>query len=336
MDPSSDHVTSRFIVKQVTQAEKRTLMKILPAYVRHVTQRNGRSLIQYYGCHSMPLRWRYSAKVYFIVMRNLLPVHTWLTFDLKGATANRRALAAHHLHEVQHFTRIEQASGKAYGTLRDWEWMDIAMAVDVAAHQKAELIETIAADAQFLASQGLLDYSLLLGIHRIPSDLGPDARKVHLEELIACGGYVSLDQQKVYFFGIIDVLERYTARWRVQHAVLTVGYHLTLKGDAADGISALAPRDYADRFQTFIWHEVLQVSSIATEQDDDHNEQNNTGGVHRNRAYLPGSLASMQRWGRLWQRRRRGLVRERIESDRADYIRRIEELEAQLRTARSG
>ena len=37
-------------------------------------------------------------------------------------------------------------------------------------------------------------------------------------------GYVSLDRQKVYFFGIIDVLERYSLRWRLQHACLTAGY----------------------------------------------------------------------------------------------------------------
>ena len=65
-----------------------------------------------------------SAQVYFVVMRNFLPVRTWLAFDLKGATANRRALAARFLHRIG--ARAEQ-DGCAYGTLRDWEWLDIAM-----------------------------------------------------------------------------------------------------------------------------------------------------------------------------------------------------------------
>jgi len=53
---------SRFIVKQITRAEKQTLMAMLPAYARHVAARRGRSLIQYLGCHSVSLRWQCSDK----------------------------------------------------------------------------------------------------------------------------------------------------------------------------------------------------------------------------------------------------------------------------------
>ena len=38
-----------------------------------------------------PRQW--SGKVYFVVMRNCFPAPPQLSFDLKGATANRRALA---------------------------------------------------------------------------------------------------------------------------------------------------------------------------------------------------------------------------------------------------
>ena len=54
---------SRFIVKQISCAEKQTLMAILPVYARHVAARRGRSLIQYLGCHSVSLRWQCSDKV---------------------------------------------------------------------------------------------------------------------------------------------------------------------------------------------------------------------------------------------------------------------------------
>merc|ERR1712019_57037 len=106
----------------------------------------------------------------------------------------------------------------------------------------------VCADADFLSKQGLLDYSLLVGIYRLPPEKDP----IHVQELVAAGGYVSYDKQKVYFFGIIDILERYSLRWRMQKAVLTCGYRTTCKGNAADGISAMAPRDYADRFKTFV------------------------------------------------------------------------------------
>ena len=64
---------AQFIVKQISRSEKATLMAILPEYEEYITRRQGRSLIHYYGCHSMSLRWRFSEKVYFIVMRNFLP-----------------------------------------------------------------------------------------------------------------------------------------------------------------------------------------------------------------------------------------------------------------------
>merc|ERR1719433_1703072 len=99
---------------------------MLNDYARHVKSRNGRSLICYYGCHSMPLSWTFSRKVYFVVMRNFLPVKMWLTFDLKGATANRRAIKAQSLHQAG-------TGQRTYGTLRDWEWLDIAMEVEVSA-----------------------------------------------------------------------------------------------------------------------------------------------------------------------------------------------------------
>merc|ERR1719162_537893 len=126
------------------------------------------------------------------------------------------------------------------------------MVVDISQEDKAALADTIAADAAFLSAQGLLDYSLLVGIHRLPRDLSPEQRESHVRDLRASGGFVSLDRQKIYFFGIIDVLERYSLRWRMQHACLTAGYWLTLKGVKADGISAMPPHEYADRFKTFV------------------------------------------------------------------------------------
>ena len=91
------------------------------------------------------------------------------------------------------------------------------MHIDVPDAAKAELAETLQADAAFLAEQGLLDYSLLVGIHRLPPSMPPAQREARVEAL-AQGGYVSRDRQKVYFFGIIDVLETYSLRWQAQRA----------------------------------------------------------------------------------------------------------------------
>ncbi|KAJ1635508.1 hypothetical protein T492DRAFT_455834 [Pavlovales sp. CCMP2436] len=86
----ADGSDSGFLVKQITAVEKRTLLRILPAYREHVISRRGHTLLHYYGCHSVRLRWVASARIYFVVMRNFAPVSPYLVFDLKGATANRR------------------------------------------------------------------------------------------------------------------------------------------------------------------------------------------------------------------------------------------------------
>ena len=122
----------------------------------------------------------------------------------------------------------------------------------------------------------------------------------------------------MYFLGIIDVLERYSMRWQAQRAILNFGYHLLLRGPAALGISALTPADYAERFVTFMLHEVLHLPQASP----------HTG--------LPMLQAgSYERWGALWKRRRRGLVKERIEGERSDHLRRIAEYEAELRQLRA-
>jgi hypothetical protein len=321
-------------------------------------------------------------------MRNYLPVRAWLTFDLKGATANRRALAAHALHRIHQHARGPSGAGAsaAYGTLRDWEWLDVAMSVDVSDEDKARLSDTVTADAAFLRSQGVLDYSLLVGIHRVDGSPSLAEREARLTSLLAHGGYASTDRQRVYFFGIIDVLERHSLRWKLQRAALTAGYHLLLRPRDADGISALPPAEYADRFCTFVHSEVLHAPYeglpsptgappltppgtpaplLAHAPDFAPGAPPKTEPTARllagastarrghvrfgscdccARCCCGGSpepatgeaepARGLERWGHLWQRRRRGLVQERIDGERADHLRRISELEASLQRAR--
>ena len=190
---NADGSDTGFIVKQITKAEKDVLMHILPAYKAHVQARRGASLLQYLSCHAMRLRWKWSGKVYFVVMRNFFPARPQHSFDLKGATANRRALKTWELHQTN------TVAGR-YGTLRDWEWMDIGMTTDLLEVDKAYLWAMIRADCRFLQTQHLLDYSLLLGIHRPLESLPPQHKAAELQRLARqCRGtaVVSRDRQKV-------------------------------------------------------------------------------------------------------------------------------------------
>ena len=323
-----------YIVKQITMAEKNTLMRLLPAYKAHVQSRSGASLLQYLSCHSMQLRWQWSGKVYFVVMRNFFPVRPQLSFDIKGATANRRALQTWELHQTNTVAGL-------YGTLRDWEWMDIGMTTDLEAHDAQRIWSMVCADCDLLQQQQVLDYSLLIGIYRPPASLLPQQKQALLQQLAqqcrGCG-VVSRDRQKVYFFGIIDVLEKFTLRWRVQRAVLRLLYGLAMRSGSSDGISAMPPALYADRFRTFVAHEVLHMDG---EPHDEPLDEGWRGGdwcgfcrrVFRLAAVRRGPRrGGKARWQQLWERRRRGLVRQRIDSEHSDYVARIKELEEKVQS----
>ena len=57
---SNEQFASQFIVKQISRAEKQSLMVLLPAYEEYVSKRKGATFIRYLGCHSMTLRWALS------------------------------------------------------------------------------------------------------------------------------------------------------------------------------------------------------------------------------------------------------------------------------------
>jgi len=152
---------------------------------------------------------------------------------------------------------------------------------------------------------------------------------------------VSLDRQKVYFFGLIDVLEKFTIRWRVQRAVLRLSYAISMRWSASDGISAMPPALYADRFRTFMAHEVLQMDEEPQPMALD--EAWRAGrwwadlyALGRRICGLPiqeraARRGGKTRWQKLWERRRRGLVKQRIVSQHEDLVARINELEEKVR-----
>ena len=227
-----------------------------------------------------------------------------------------------------------------YSTLRDWEWMDIGMTTDLEERDRARVWAMICADCDFLQRQNLLDYSLLVGVYRPPASLVPAQKQEMLQQLAsACRGTgaVSRDRQKVYFFGIIDVLEKFTIRWRVQRAVLRLLYGLAMRWSYAEGISAMPPPLYADRFRTFAAHEVLHIDEDVPDTILDETWR---GGrvlsecvsLVRHCLGLPpkqrrNRRGGKARWAPLWERRRRGLVKQRIVSEHEDQTARITELE---------
>ncbi|KAF7069782.1 hypothetical protein CFC21_075363 [Triticum aestivum] len=139
----------RFMIKTVKKSEVKLLIRMLPSYHKHVKRYKNSLITRFYGVHSVK---PYGGqKVRFIVMGNLFcsehRIHR--RYDLKGSSYGRKS------------DRFEEETGDAT-TLKD---LDLNFAFRMQRPLYKELHEQLRRDCAFLESEGIMDYSLLVGVH---------------------------------------------------------------------------------------------------------------------------------------------------------------------------
>ena len=209
-----------------------------------------------------------TCKVYFVVMANVLPPQKpQLTFDLKGATSNRQRVRGKALTEL--ITGRRAAS--TFPTLLDKDWLHLSLRLQFTVTSEADaLAATLAADSSFLASQGLMDYSLLLGIRTEAKAEEAKAEEAAAAEAAAEEAEAVADEHGhtrhyhlqdggTAYIGLIDVLERWRGKWLLQSLLLRLLFRYVACGAwyNPDGITAIPPLDYAARFDEFVAVHVL-------------------------------------------------------------------------------
>ncbi|CAI5506735.1 unnamed protein product [Closterium sp. Naga37s-1] len=154
----------RFLIKTMRSAELQVLLRMLPAYYRHVKHNPHTLLTKFFGLHAIKIYHTTSSRtasrlaakaggresvIRFVVMANLLvsPLRVHRRFDLKGSSQGR-------------------STGKVAvddtTTLKD---LDLDLAFLLHPPWRPLLLQQIAADCAFLEQQHIMDYSLLLGVH---------------------------------------------------------------------------------------------------------------------------------------------------------------------------
>eukprot|EP00667_Euglena_gracilis_P001219 EG_transcript_1220 len=231
-----------FVIKTTAHEESKFLRRILYDYYEHCESYPLTLIPHFFGHHAIKLPGR--KKLRFVIMNNVFntsnKIH--IKYDLKGSRVGRAA-------------KVKEASSsvilKDQDMLENKHWMHLG-------RRKEILLRQIKADTRFLASQAIMDYSFLLGVHKVGEDTDPQGcpplvAAEHVREreefcFLADGGGMQREgvgPTEIYYFGIIDILQEYTLRKRGETLLRSVQY-------GKKGISAVPPDYYAVRFSRFL------------------------------------------------------------------------------------
>ncbi|XP_031390516.1 phosphatidylinositol 4-phosphate 5-kinase 2 [Punica granatum] len=139
----------RFMIKTVKKSEVKVLIRMLPSYYEHVRKYENSLVTKFFGVHCVkPIG---GQKTRFIVMGNLFcseyRIHR--RFDLKGSSHGR-------------MTDKPEGEIDETTTLKD---LDLNFIFRLQRDWFQEFIKQIERDCEFLQSEGIMDYSLLVGLH---------------------------------------------------------------------------------------------------------------------------------------------------------------------------
>ncbi|CEG37177.1 Phosphatidylinositol 4-phosphate 5-kinase (PIPK-D11/GPCR-PIPK/PiGK11) [Plasmopara halstedii] len=231
----------QFMVKSVPKEEFDTLRAILPHYHEYLQSNPNTLLCRYFGCHSisLPIGKR---RMYFVVMQNLFnegPVHQ--RFDLKGNRDRRQAVSATTMEGLIEVAKDRKAIDQL---MMDIDFLKISTGMSLSYANTALQQDQLCSDFVFLASRGIIDYSILLGVRY--DDV--EQHRSHHNAL------TSHDQKEFYYIGIVDMLQRYNWRWTLQRWLLGC----LLCKDTHD-VSAVPANEYASRLADFVRDKLFNI-----------------------------------------------------------------------------
>lgn len=286
----------KYLVKSMTSAEKNVLLALLPSYLRYLKWNPHTLLPRFFGVHAMKM---YGQIFYFVVMGNIMNTKETIhrRYDIKGSWVDRNAPACvlgekYRCSKCNRFfvfgssdtIACESTGADHYPdiTLRD---NDLKKRLKLDPHTAARLLKQLTRDTNFLASMGIMDYSLLIGTHYSHFTISTkSATKDHIEcidptvpgeetptELlqITCDDHEELESSRSNI-GQHKGTHADNHRYRAHQVSGPSSYHLGLVDilqqwtfskqaervykvhvlrKSARGVSAIAPEHYATRFQ---------------------------------------------------------------------------------------
>lgn len=277
----------KFIVKTITKSELNTLKSIFESYFKHLLRHRTKSLVtRFYGLYAIEL---YSSLQFFVIMENIfwnpenIPVH--IRYDLKGSWIDRWS----------------ENPNPLKGVMKD---NDLHSSFHLEPSRAEKILCQALMDCSFLCSHGIMDYSLLLGVHQcvqLPSvihctallnseDASPELLKEDEKSTSSSTqGNVGISSNQgdtlkmqsdirrsrtrqsrtsssifyrdfhngsqvnvikgdgIYYMGLIDILQK----WNLSKIFERL-FKVLIKCKDSNGISAVEPVTYANRFLTML------------------------------------------------------------------------------------
>lgn len=138
----------RYFIKTITKNECKFFRKTLPKYYLHVKEDRNTLLCRFFGMHRVK-----PGGMHLIVMCNIFDTDRIIhhRYDLKGSTVGRMVQESERLNATVIFKDLDFK--EKLGNLR------------LGPERKKLLMDQMRSDAGFLQSIGVMDYSLLVGVH---------------------------------------------------------------------------------------------------------------------------------------------------------------------------
>ena len=164
----------RLVIKTITHSEAKYLRKILYRYYHYMVSNPHTLLCKFCGMHR--LQPRKGPKTYFVVMRNVFPafLDTHSRFDLKGSSHGRT---------VGPQVLAMDDAARASAVLKDLDFVALGKKIRLGPTKAAIFKSQVRRDVEFLASIGVMDYSLLLGVHDLNISNSAKLRATLLERV---------------------------------------------------------------------------------------------------------------------------------------------------------
>jgi len=218
----------RFLVKTITQKEGEVFFRMLPAYQDH-KRKYRHSLIIGYDALFCVYDPESEKPIYISVMSSVFDraYKIQYTFDLKGSLQGRK----------------KKENEKVR---KDQDWLDGGWQMQLPDEARREFCAIHEEDAGFLMSFGVMDYSILLGIHELDKDLealrpskSNGVNKTHGRAIYDDAG------KYIFFVGIIDFFIGYGLKKEGEHILRAAQGH-------AQDASCVDPESYARRAVEFV------------------------------------------------------------------------------------